>query len=184
MLKRTDALAQAAEERAAAVNTATVAPHRLDPDPDILANFDGFEVTDQQPGFRYKWVPYDNPISNKGLFVSQAQTLGWQVVCGDMPEAKAHEIAGGMRKIGDTVLMRIPEEKFKKIEERERWLARTRMLSVDSDLIELGKRRGITIKTVGEVGDHLLKQMSARDRGAQAAQQKYEQGLRDGTLNI
>ena len=184
MLKRTDDLAQKVEEHAGALNAHAFDPHRFDPDPDILANIDGFEVTDKQPGFRYKWVPFDNPTMNKGLMVRQAEVDGWRAVCGTDPEAKGQEIVGGMRKIGDTILMKISEEKFLKIEARERRLAANLTGAVNTDLIELGKRKGITIKPLGEVGDHLLKSMSARDRGALAAQQQYDQALRDGTLKL
>jgi hypothetical protein len=181
--RRTDTLQQAAEERADALGAHGFNPDVLAPDREILADFDGFEVSSRQPGFEYKWVPFDNPVANKGLMVAQAQTQGWQVVCGDMPEAKEKEIVGGMRKIGDTVLMRIPIERAEAIRARERQVYNAQHESAHSSLIELGKRRGITVKPIGEVGPW-MSQMSARDRGAQAAKQKYEQGLREGTLNI
>lgn len=182
--RRTDTLTQAAEERSAALDSNAIDPSMLAPDREILADFDGFEVSNRQPGFEYKWVPFDNPIANKGMLVSQAQTQGWQVVCGDMQEAKEKEIVGGMRKIGDTVLMRAPIEVVERIRARERQVYAAQHASVHSNLIELGKRRGITVKPIGEVGNHVLQAMSARDRGAMAAQQKYDQALRDGSLKL
>ena len=168
-----------AAETAGAINPAAFAPDR-----EILAHTDGLEVSEKQPGFVYAWKLFDNPKSNVGYWVNQAKVQGWQVVCGDMPEAKEHEIAGGMRKIGDCVLMRIPVERHAALERRERDLAAARASSVHSNLLELGKTRGVTVKVIdGQNTDPaLLQQMDARSRGYMAAEQKYERALRDGSL--
>ena len=88
-----DANAQRIEQ--AADTSGSINPAAFAPDREILAYTDGLEVTDRQPGFVYAWKLFDNPKSNVGYWVNQAKVQGWQVVCGDMPEAKEHEIEIG-----------------------------------------------------------------------------------------
>lgn len=177
-----DANAERIEQAAAtqgAINPAAFAPDR-----EILAHTDGLEVSNQQPGFVYAWKLFDNPKSNVGYWVNQAKIQGWQVVCGDMPEAKEHEIAGGMRKIGDCVLMRIPADRHAAILRHEEQLAADRANAVHSNLMELGKARGVTVKVIdgANTDPALLKEMDNRARGYLAAEQKYDRALREGSL--
>jgi len=177
-----DANAQRIEQ--AADTSGAINPAAFAPDREILAYTDGLEVTDRQPGFVYAWKLFDNPKSNVGYWVNQAKVQGWQVVCGDMPEAKEHEIAGGMRKIGDCVLMRIPSDRHAALIKQEEDIARARANSVHSNLLELGKTRGVTVKVIdgANTDPALLQQMDARSRGYMAAEQKYDRALRDGSL--
>lgn len=168
----------------AAQTSGAINPAAFAPDREILAHTDGLEVSNQQPGFVYAWKLFDNPKSNVGYWVNQAKIQGWQVVCGDMPEAKEHEIAGGMRKIGDCVLMRIPADRHAAIMRHEEQLAADRANAVHSNLMELGKARGVTVKVIdgANTDPALLQQMDARSRGYLAAEQKYDRALREGSL--
>jgi hypothetical protein len=168
----------------AAATAGALDPAAFAPDREILAFTDGLEVSDRQPGFVYSWKLFDNPKSNVGYWVNQAKIQGWQVVCGDMPEAKEHEIAGGMRKIGDCVLMRIPASRHAAIIRAEEAQAAEMAASVHSNLVELGKARGVTVKVVDNTNldPALLTQMDARARGHMAADQKFARALRDGSL--
>lgn len=177
-----DVNAATIEQKSAAVET--INPDIFAPNREILANIDGLEVSDPQPGFIYSWKLFDNPKSNVGYWVNMAKSQGWQVVCGDMPEAKEHEIVGGMRKIGDTVLMRIPIALHQELERRERAAIDARSNAVHSNLMELGKARGVIIKVIdgANTDPALLQQMEARTRGYMAADQKFDRALRDGSL--
>lgn len=178
----TDANAQKIEQ--AAATSGTINPAAFAPDREILAFTDGLEVSNRQPGFVYSWKLFDNPKSNVGYWVNQAKIQGWQVVCGDMPESKEHEIAGGMRKIGDCVLMRIPVDRYDAIMRHEEQLAADRANAVHSNLMELGKARGVTVKVIdgANTDPALLTQMDARARGHMAADQKFDRALREGSL--
>ena len=158
----------------------SIDPASFDEDIEILASFDGLEVSNKQPGFVYKWVRYDSQY-NIGYWVNHAKVTKWQVVCGDMPEAKEHEIAGGMRKIGDCVLMRIPERFKAALDKREQLDNEHRRAAADSGLQELGKSKGIIVKTT-ETDPDLLRRMSAQHRGTMAATAQYTQALKDGTI--
>ena len=179
---RTDQLAEAAETKAAQLGAESIPHEALEPDYEIINNFDGLAVSEKQPSFIYKWVLFDNPIANKGYWVNQAKISGWQVVCGDMPEAKEHEIVGGMRKIGDTVLMRIPAARYAVLEAKERASIEARERAVNSNLMELGRKRGVIVKVDEGLDKKTLNTMEARARGSMAATQKFDRALRDGTL--
>lgn len=86
-----------------------------------------FIVPNARPGFVYQLVTWDLPRDNKGALVEMLKGRGWQLVSGSecsrdckegkwatcghsMPEARAFINETGMRKVGDTVLMRIPIE--------------------------------------------------------------------------
>lgn len=168
-----------AAETAGAINT-----DAFEPDPEILFMSDGLEVTHQQPGFIYAWKCYDSPASNKGYWVKQAQIQGWQLVCGDMKEAPECRDAAGMRRVGDTVLMRIPIARFEKLEKLQRDLDASRQSSVHSNLVELGKDMGVRVQVIGDkdVNPNTLAAISARTRGSMAADQKFEKAIREGSL--
>ena len=58
---------------------------------------------------------------------------------------------------------------------QEEDIARARANSVHSNLLELGKTRGVTVKVIdgANTDPALLQQMDARSRGYMAAEQKY-----------
>lgn len=168
----------------AAETAGSINPAAFEPDREILAHTDGLEVSDKQPGFVYAWKCFDSPASNKGYWVKQAQIQGWQLVCGDMPEAKECKDVAGMRRVGDTVLMRIPIERHQQLEQADQKANRDREASVHSNLIQLGKEMGVKVQIVGanDVDSSTLSQMSARARGTMAADQKFSMAIRQGTL--
>lgn len=182
--QRTDTLTQEAEQRAATLEIDQVPDDALELDPEIMFKFDGFEVKDALPQFVYRWVVYDSPAANKGWFVKQAQIQGWQLVQGNDPEAKDNEIAGGLRKIGDTVLMRISKQRHALLQKQEDLLRQRQQESVNSNLMELGRKRGIIIKPIEELDPRQARALEARGRGYTAAKQQYERSLREGTLDL
>jgi len=158
----------------------SIDPETFDEDIEILANFDGLDVSAKQPGFEYKWVRYDSQY-NIGYWVNYAKVSGWQVVCGDMPEAIEHQIAGGMRKIGDCILMRIPAKRKAALDRRDQQDHEHRRSAASSNLQELGKSKGVIVKTT-DTDPALLQRMSAQHRGTMAATAQYTQALKDGTI--
>lgn len=181
--QREDELAEkvdAAQHSAEGHEVGSIDPDTFNDDIEIMANFDGLDVSNRQPGFEYKWVRYDSQY-NIGYWVNHAKVSKWQVVCGDMPEAKEHEIAGGMRKIGDCVLMRIPAKFKAALDRREQQDNEHRRSAASSNLQELGKSKGVIVKTTDTDPD-LLQRMSAQHRGTMAATTQYTQALKDGTI--
>ena len=178
--QRGEQLSQQAEERATQLGSSAIDPATIAEDPEILHNFDGLHVTNAQPGFTYSWKLYDSRF-NVGYWVQWAKAQGWQVVCGDMLECKEHEIAGGLRKIGDCILMRIPNEKKAALDRRDADLVKMKSQGVHSNLRQLGADKGVIVK-VSELDQDLAGAMAAKHRGTMAGNEKYYQKLRDGSL--
>lgn len=73
----------------------------------------GLEVSNADPDYHYAWV-YRDPFNRfGGRMVFEMKALGWEVVSGDMKEAREHRVGtAGERWIGDVLLMRIPKTRF------------------------------------------------------------------------
>lgn len=132
---------------------------------------------------------------------------GWEVVCGDMPEAKNLKNVGAAdstRRIGDTILMRITKEKYIRVIAGQRLAARKRESLVSAGVIQAGERAAA--KSDGKIrliedptarkmpGGNLVDVMEARsgrrghpktmkDRAFhQQAQQGVDQMLKEGRV--
>lgn len=184
--RRDDTLAQEAEEQAAKTGIGTIDPEALTLESELVSQMDELHVTNAQPGYRYCWVNYDAPSSARGLMVKRKLAQrGWEIVCGDMPEAIEVKDVTGNRRIGDVILMRITEQRFQQLQAQEDAIARRMENSSHSTLQELGEKyrnRGVVIHVPETMNPALLKRMEAHARGAVAAQQKLDQSLRDGTI--
>ncbi len=95
--------------------------HQIDPkafeeDREILyksIDKEMIKVTNKQDGYMYAWTYY----GQNGQMVIAKRALGWRVVTGTDPECSEHKEADGTRRIGDTLLMRIPIERWHRLEE-------------------------------------------------------------------
>jgi hypothetical protein len=134
--RRQDQLDQAAEEAGEQREVHAFDPSKLEPDAEILRYGDELEVIDAQPGFKYMWC-YEG---HNGREIVKKQRLGWIVVQSDMPECSSMKDARGYRRIGDTVLMRIPEERYFELEKAEEYKRLVRKEGVAGALRELGAK--------------------------------------------
>lgn len=77
----------------------------------------GMEVSKSDPEYHYAWVYRDPFNSLGGRMVTEMKFLGFELVSGDMREAREHKNGpAGERWIGDVVLMRINKTRFELIQ--------------------------------------------------------------------
>ena len=184
--RRDDQLAQAAEETAQATGIEAIDPEVLKVESEIASQMDELYVTNRQPDYEYCWVNFDAPSSARGLMVKRKLAQrGWEVVTGDMPEAKEVKDVTGNRRVGDVILMRIKKDRFAQLQRQEAEAAARFSSSAHSTLQQLGEKyrnKGVIVHTPENMDPALLKRMESHARGAMAAGQKLDQSLRDGTV--
>lgn len=134
------------------------------------------DVTDQQPGWRYKWVF----TGLSGRFISQAKFDGWLMVQGKDPEAEELRWTDGTRKLADVILFKIPEAKYLALQERDR-LARLRQQEgITSEIEELGRKHGIVVKKDFDARE--LSRMAQRAHARGQAVKQFDGMVRTGTV--
>ena len=85
--------------------------------------FDGLAVENKKPGFRYRWS------RKKDTAIAMHKFHGYESVDGSKPDSERSALDDSTRmkkdsgtstsvEVGDMVLMRIPEEKYKALNER------------------------------------------------------------------
>jgi hypothetical protein len=136
LAERTDKLEEAAEEISNEREMSSVDPSKIEPDWEILQHMDELEVADKVPGYRYMWV-YEGL---NGQMIVKKSRLGWVVVQGDNPECMSLKDARNYRQIGDTILMRIPEERFNKLEEAIEYRRLAQQKGIKGALREMGEK--------------------------------------------
>lgn len=180
LLKRQDQLDEKAETQAAKLDMGAIDPDVLKAERELLNSMDSTMVTDADPNYHYTWVNFQ---SYHGWAVkSKLAFRGWEVVNGSMPEASECRQVDGTRKLGDVLLMRIKIDRYnilKALEEEDRNKFNQTPTSNLSALADKYANKGLILR-VNDTRD--LKHMESRHRGAMAAQEKFETGLRDGTI--
>ena len=187
--KRTDTLAPQAEAANAAVEGATAVDwSRVEPEREIMQYRDELSVSNKQDDYCYAWVNVDYPLNAKGLKVREKLALkGWDVVKGDNPEAIELKQTDGTRRLGDVILMRVKRDRFLELEAAEAAKRKAQQQSVTSNLEQLGqkyRRHGLIVHAGSNLNPDMLNVMQNRARGAMAAREQLDQGLRDGSLNL
>ena len=178
--KRQDQLEEKAETQAAQLQTGTIDPDVLKAERELLNSMDSTMVTNADPAYHYTWVNFQ---SYHGWAVKAKLAFrGWEVVNGSMPEASECKQVDGTRKLGDVLLMRISIDRFnilQALEAEDRNKFNQTPTSNLSALADKYASRGLIVR-VNDSRD--LKTMESRHRGAMAAQEKFETGLREGTI--
>jgi hypothetical protein len=190
LARRQDALDEAADQMQQEQETYAFDPSKLDKDFEILQHMDELNVDNRQPGFAYMWV-YEG---HGGQEIIKKQRLGWVVVTSADPECASLKDARGYRKIGDVILMRIPQDKFEKLEAAQEYRRLMQQEGIKGALRELGAKyrdKGFIIHDdardvqVGRKGKNLMDMMETKSRqtGArQTAMKGVDKMLRDGTV--
>lgn len=187
--KREDDLQQLAEERAVGEERYTIDPNAFDEIREIqhAISKGALEVSNAQEGFRYCWVP---TVLNAQQ-VWQKKAVGWETVHGDHPEAKEYKTEDSSRRIGDCILMRIPDARYKQLEAYERYKAERHLLGATAELEEMGQKyrgRGLIVHTDNP---EMVPQLKAAQQqqtafskamARQVAGKKVDQMLRDGNV--
>lgn len=183
--KAAELMAEAAEMETAA-DLGVVDPSKLKIDREVSALLDNtfkeIEVEDPQEGFRYVWIFRDPHNDTGGAAVRRMQSIGYEVVSGDMPEARKRKSVTGERWVADCLLMRVPMEKYLDHQIAER---RRRLLLQDAllnPLREMTDRLGV--KLFDELPDFATDQIHASARMKRAeARADYHRMNRDGTVD-
>jgi len=190
LAERKDNLEQAAEEASAEQEVHAFDPSKIEPDWDILEHINELQVDDGVAGYRYMWV-YEGL---NGQMIVKKSRLGWVVVQSDMPECVALKDARGYRKIGDTILMRIPEDRFVKLEQAQEYRRLTQQKGIKGALREMGEKyrsKGFIVHedaseiSAGRGGSSLMDTMAQRSRQTGArnvAASGVDSMLRSGTV--
>ena len=185
--RRADQLAEQAENTEAfAIN-----PAAFEVDNEIASRFNELDVSNAQEGFVYRWVW----TGQNNLMVRRAmaerypgyQGGGWQIVSGDMPEAKeARDGVTGAARVGDAILLRAP---LGFALARHRHQIRLNALhrgSVTASLKDMAARyanKGLQIHISDEdLESPVMKQVMKRMLAREIAGQKVTGMLRTGTI--
>jgi hypothetical protein len=188
LAKRTDALEQVAEETIEEREVYAFDPAKFKPDNEILQFMDELEVIDKQPGRAYLWC-YEGQNSR---FVTMAMRLGYVVVKGDDPECAGIRDARGYRKIGDVILLWIPQDRADELQKHRDYKRLVQQEGVEGALREMSEKykgKGVSMidpreRKIGS-GGSLLDAMGGRAKaqGArQAAMKGVDTHLRQGTV--
>lgn len=185
MLKRTDDLAELADELGA--EGGAIDPNKLVVENEIAQHFDPaslmLKVSKADSYFMYCWVF----SGSHGLMVTIKTIEGWEVVQGNDEEAMEHKGIGAdtTRRVGDTLLMRIPKDKYLIIERRRKDQA-NRFNEQQTALSEraegLAKKFNIPIYNDGELDARTLKRMMNQAQAKKMAGNKVNQMIRQGRM--
>lgn len=135
LAQRKDELEERAEKLAAEQELSRISPKALEPDNDIQARLHLLQVSNAQPGKVYCWVKcVAQTYTPTG--VQRKLADGWEVVCGNMPEAIECRQADGTRRIGDVLLMRIDQARHERLQEKERYKRLAQEEGVAAGLLE------------------------------------------------
>jgi hypothetical protein len=150
--KREDNLTETAERISIEKEQFSIDPEAFNVDRELASKFNPatlsmLTVTKPQPGMAYCWANFAN---QHGVQVVRLKMSGWVVVSGSDLECTEHKIADGTRRIGDVLLMRMPQEK-KDAKDAQLEIDRVRKEGAGTaELEELGRKyahKGIKIHT-------------------------------------
>jgi hypothetical protein len=186
-----DNLAQQAEHHAGAHDVHRVDTSKIEPDREIIAMIDSLQVSNAQPGYKYKWVQDQWPSSAKSLEVRRARSLHirvngqtvptWEIVLHDMKEAPELKQVDGTRRVGDCILMRCRADTWHILQKFEAEKRRGQVEGITShfdELAAMGRDHGIKA-----VHGHIDR--AAQMNGMQAhnlAAEKFDGMIRKGTI--
>lgn len=187
LAEREDTLQQAAEETASALETERIDPAKLKVENEIAQHFDPattmLQVSQADPCFIYCWVF----SGMHGLMITQKQIEGWEVVQGESEEALEHKGIGAdtTRRVGDTLLMRIPKDKFLVLDKRRKQQANRfnqEQTSFSDHAEKLAEKFNIPIYREGEVDARTLSRMMASASARKVAGNKVNSLIRQGRM--
>lgn len=146
---------------------------------------DGSEVSQAKPGYCYMWVCIEYPTNARGINALSLQSVGWQVVKGDDPEALEYKTIDGTRKLGDSILLRISEQRKRLLDYRVQELNMKRDGASTDALRERAAKFGINVVDYSNMTPEQQKRLERRAQqefSKQAAIGKVAEQLRTGTV--
>ena len=183
--RRADDLQQQLAETQRELEVEAIDPTKIRPQREVLSLFDqAMMIVGAVPGMHYCWCPAEREASRASPHVIMKQMEGWEVVQGDMPECKDRSIMGRdgstIRWWADTILMRIPEEKYLELRRQAEHKQHMAERGVDEALQDIGRKhagQGVKIHQPYEV-QHTYRDEQAR----QIAGEKFDDMLRKGAV--
>jgi hypothetical protein len=182
LARRKDELEQRAEEGPEVYG---IDPAKIEPDREILyrsIDQQMIHVSNRDPNYKYAWVYY----GQNGQMIWAKRALGWMPVTGPDPECEEYKEADGTRRIGDTMLMKIPKERYLELEEMNEKRRNEQYLGIKARLHELSEKSGIKVYddlsevTIG--GRDLESVMERKAAQREVAMQHIDKKLRDGDV--
>lgn len=175
--RRKDRLVAEGEQLMAELEKEAVDPAKLDPskiDREVrqaLNAHDEVWVSNADPNYRYAWIYRDPHGRFGGRFVHTMKAVGgggyWEVVSGNMKEAREHIAPTGERWVADCLLMRCRVDKLAKLklEDRERRYARQG--NVASAFFDEAARQGVRAFDQDSMPAHIQARMESQSVGRQ-----------------
>jgi hypothetical protein len=161
---------------------------------EIAQHFNELEVSHADPAYRYAWVC----TKANGVMVTSKQALRvrdasgymqpcWEIVKGDMAEARESRDETGLRRIGDVILMRCRRDRFALLQQAEAHKREMRKASVDSNLIAMGeeaRRRGhgVIVRVDSNLADPKVRAYAQRAAAQGIARDKFDEMIRNGEI--
>ena len=149
---------------------------------------DELEVIDKQPGRAYLWC-YEGQNSR---FVTMAMRLGYKVVQSNDPECAGIKDARGYRKIGDVILLWIPEARAKELEQHREYKRLVQQEGIEGALREMSEKyrsKGVSLidpneKAIGGRGSLMsaMEGRAATEGARRTAMRGVDKQLRQGTV--
>lgn len=158
----------------------TVDVARIPIENEIASKFDYLKVSEAQPEYAYYWA---NVASQYGLDVTAHQVMGYEIVCGSMPEAMNCKDELGRRKIGDVILMRIKLDEYLKLRQLDRQKRQMREDGVTATLQAMSDRwgrRGVRLHQ--ELNEYQMGRLARKAQAQQIARQQFDDMLRTGRV--
>jgi len=152
LAKRKDDLQEKAETLANEQEIHNIDPKALEVDRELANLFDPasmsmLTVTDPQPGWVYSWA---NSQSQSGLQVTMKKAEGWIPVQGNDPECRDKKGSDTLRRVGDVLLMKIPQDRYDLLQRRDELKRERIQRGVAAELEEMGRkhaRSGLKVHT-------------------------------------
>jgi len=187
--KRDEQLARRADELAERAESGPevygIDPDKVAPDREILhrsIDQQMIHVSNRDPNYVYAWIYY----GLNGQMIWAKRALGWRVVTGPDKECSEYKEADGTRRIGDTLLMKIPKERYLELEELAQKRRDEQYLGIKARLQELSEKSGIKVYediSEVEIGGRSLESVMERKAAAhEVATQYIDKKLRDGDV--
>jgi hypothetical protein len=146
--RRMDSLQEELETIAKELEVEGINPKTFQPDREAMQTMgmDGeLEISHANANYQYVWVwrdPY-NRLAGRVVFAYKRE--GWEVVSGDMPEARDRMAVTGERWAVDCLLMRMPKGRYEQIKAQERRRRLARETGVEQGLLEQAERHGAKV---------------------------------------
>ena len=150
---------------------------------------DGNEVEDAEPGYVYCWAREDKPgeqvrwkLAKKVRMPDGSMAPLWEVVQGDMPEAKSVRDVRGYRKSVDCILLRARADRYRQYQIEMAELNHLRMHGTSEGFEDLARRSRGKIQVYSEAD---ISNRTTLDKAMASgmARSAFTKKLREGTAH-